>query len=154
MRVYVPATLRTVAELVERRVVGPPPVAAFAVTATVRTSAPGTDPDDLAEDAMAAAAEAALGLLAADPASPRRRVVIAADVPDSVVEVTDPATGAVLVAAEIAMATVASAHVDDVDAQPDVSVAVTAWPATSDATDGHALLWYATQELADLLPVN
>jgi len=33
MRVYVPATLSTVAELVERRAVGPAPVAAFAVTA-------------------------------------------------------------------------------------------------------------------------
>lgn len=154
MRVYLPATLRTVAELVERRAVGPAPVAAFAVTAAVRAAAPGADLDDLAEDAMAAAADAALGLLGADPSAPRRRVVIAADVPDSAVEETDPAAGAVLVAAEIAMATVASVHVDDLDAEPDVSVAVTAWPAASEAADGHALLWYATQELADLLSVS
>lgn len=151
MRVYVPATLHTVAELVERRVVGPAPVAAFAVTAAVRAAAPGADPDELAEDAMATAADDALGLLAADPAPPRRRVVIAADVPDPMVEETDPATGAVLVRAEIAMAAVASVHVDDVDAEADVSVAVSAWPAASDAADGHALLWYATQELADLV---
>jgi hypothetical protein len=151
MRVYVPATLHTVADLVERRVVGPAPVAAFAVTAAVRAAAPGTDLDELAEDAMATAADAALGLLAADPTSPRRRVVVAADVPDPVVEETDPVTGAVLVRAEIAIAAVASVHVDDVDAEPDVSVAVSAWPTASDAADGHALLWYATQELADLV---
>jgi hypothetical protein len=151
MRVYVPATVHTVAELVQRRVVGPAPVTAFAVTAAVRAAAPGADLDELAEDAMASAADASLGLLAADPASPRRRVVIAADVPDPAVEETDPASGAVLVRAEIAMAAVASVHVDDVDAEPDVSVAVSAWPTASDAADGHALLWYATQELADLV---
>ncbi len=151
MRVYLPATARTLADLVERRSVGPAPLAAFAVTRAVRAAAPGTDPEELAEDAMAAAAAASVGLLAADPGTPRRRVVVAADVPDGAVTETDPADGSVAVAAEIPMARVASVHIDDAGAEPDVAVAVAAWPGPSEAADEHALLWYATQELPDLL---
>ncbi len=69
--------------------------------------------------------------------------------------------GAVSLDRPIPLADVASAHVDDPDAIPDIRAAVDALPAadasdddaefTVDSAEGHELAWYATQEFRDLV---
>jgi hypothetical protein len=112
---------------------------------------------------MMHAARASLRLLLADPDAPRRRVVLAADVPDEQIgrgdSVDEPTL--VLVAVPVPLARVAAGHVDDQLAVGDISAAVAALPAADsgdddaqflvDGAEGHELLWYATQELADLV---
>src|SRR3974390_1931993 len=85
MRVYLPATLPGLADLLRRAEIGPAPLRAFAVTPTLRESYASGDLEELEYVAMTQAARASLRLLAADPGAPRRRVVLAADVPDEIV---------------------------------------------------------------------
>src|SRR6516225_12192392 len=102
MRVYLPATLSTLACLLRAGEIGPAPVHGFAVTPALREWYASGDLEELEYVAMTQAARASLRLLAADPGAPRRRVVLAADVPDenvghnggfaepTVVKVTEP----------------------------------------------------------------
>ena len=162
MRVYLPATLPAVAALLRAAEIGPAPVRGFAVTPAVREWYASGDLEELEYVAMTHAARASLRLLAADPAAPRRRVVIAADVPDEHVGgnggLSDPAGPTrVEVTAPVRLPWIVSAHIDDEVAMPDVASAVTALPAADagdsdarfvvDGAEGHELLWYATQEL-------
>jgi len=109
--------------------------------------------------AMTRAARASLRMLADDATAPRRRVVLAADVPDSH---ANPDGGfdeptQVEVAVPVPLAWVVAGHVDDQIAMVDVADAVAALPAaeagdadarfTVDGAEGHELLWYASQEL-------
>ena len=159
MRVYLPATLTGLADLLRKAEIGPAPLRAFAVTPTLREWYASGDLEELEYVAMTQAARASLRLLAADPDAPRRRVVLAADVPDenvghnggfsepTVVEVTEP----------VALSHVVAGHVDDLLAVSDIAKAVAALPAADsgdddarfvvDGAEGHELLWYATQEL-------
>src|SRR6202008_2762655 len=82
MRIYMPATLPGLAGLLRKAEIGPAPFRAFAVTPALRESYASGDLEELEYVAMTQAARASLRLLAADPDAPRRRVVIAADVPD------------------------------------------------------------------------
>ncbi|MEU5877363.1 hypothetical protein [Spirillospora sp. NPDC047279] len=168
MRVYLPSTLTDLARLVKARETGPAPVAAYAVTPALREWYAGGDLEELEYAAMTAAARASLRLLAADPATPPRRVVLAAEVPDKTVEwargviPADDARALVQVTSVVPWSTIASGHVDDPDAADDVRAAVAALAAadagdedaqfTVDGAEGHELLWYATQELAHLVP--
>jgi hypothetical protein len=159
MRVYLPATLPGLAGLLRKAEIGPAPLRAFAVTPALRESYASGDLEELEYVAMTQAARASLRLLAADPGAPRRRVVIAADVPDehigfnggfsepTVVEVSEP----------VPLARVVAGHVDDLLAVADIANAVAALPDADsgdddarflvDGAEGHELLWYATQEL-------
>jgi hypothetical protein len=159
MRVYLPATLPGLAGLLRMAEIGPAPLRAFAVTPALRESYASGDLEELEYVAMTQAARASLRLLAADSDAPRRRVVIAADVPDehigfnggfsepTVVEVSEP----------VPLARVVAGHVDDLLAVADIANAVAALPAADsgdddarflvDGAEGHELLWYATQEL-------
>src|SRR5215472_14383300 len=108
---------------------------------------------------MAHAARASLRLLADDPQAPRRRVVLAADVPDEQIShdggFDEPTM--VEVRGPVAVSQVVSAHVDDQLASADIAEAVAALPAADkgdddarfvvDGAEGHELLWYAAQEL-------
>ncbi|MDP9393022.1 MAG: hypothetical protein M3Q27_01600 [Actinomycetota bacterium] len=159
MRIYVPATLATLRTVLASGEVAPVPLTAFAVTPHLREAYATGDQEELEYAAMTEAARASLRLLEVDPSAPRRRVVLAADVPESAVTArpeVDPA--AVRVEEPVPLRRLASAHIDDAEAQSDVAAAVAALAAADDGDDdaqftvdgaeGHELLWYASQELA------
>jgi hypothetical protein len=159
MRVYLPATLTALATLLRTGAIGPAPVRGFAVTPALREWYAAGDLEELEYVAMAHAARASLRLLADDPQAPRRRVVLAADVPDGQISCDggfDEPT-MVGVRAPVAVSQVVSGHVDDQLAAADIAVAVAALPAADqgdddarfvvDGAEGHELLWYASQEL-------
>ncbi|NUR58273.1 MAG: hypothetical protein HOV87_06200 [Catenulispora sp.] len=163
MRVYLPATLSVLAELHKTGFLTPAPLTAYAVTPALREWYTEGDSEELEYAAMTDAARASLRLLADSPDAPRRRVVIAAEVPDAqAVPVHDGnEPGLVRVRAEVPLAWVASLHVDDPAAVDEVALAVVLLGAaeagdddaafTVDGRSDHELLWYATQELPDLL---
>nr|WP_069163612.1 hypothetical protein [Nocardia altamirensis] len=178
MRVYIPATVPMLRELVANRELRPVGGTAFAVTPALREAYASGDDEELAEVAMGEAARASLRLLAAerdeiDDAEPAddaepvasgrpvyRRAVVAADVTgvtlrpdldDAVVRLTGPVT----------YDQIGSVHVDLVEAEPEVAKAVDVVDAADlgdtdaefvlgDAED-HQLAWYAAQELPFLL---
>ena len=168
MRVYIPATIAMLRQLVDERELSPVSRTAFAVTPALREAYHSGDDDELSEVAMAEAARASLRLIAAaapedggDGAAPHhRRAVIAADVED--VKLRPDLDDAVVRLADVVrLAQVASVHVDLAEAEPDVEKAVAAVDAADlgdedaefvlgDAED-HELAWYATQELPFLL---
>ncbi|MFC4125397.1 DUF6912 family protein [Nocardia rhizosphaerae] len=176
MRVYIPATIPMLRQLVAERELFPLGATAFAVTPALREAYAAGDDDELAEVAMQEAARASLRLLAADrdvddeteaddaaagPGSPvYRRAVIAADVTGAKLR-PDLDDAVVKLAGPITYDQVASVHVDLVEAEPQVAKAVDVIDAADlgdpdaefvlgDAED-HQLAWYATQELPFLL---
>ncbi len=162
MRIYLPATTATLQALLDTGAVGPPPITAFALTPALREWYVDDDAEELEYSAMLAAAQASLRLIDADPAAARRRVVVAADVPDSTVRVRDDLDrGVVELAAAVPLAAVASVHVDDADAETTVAAAAESIIAADlgdagaqekvDDAEGHELSWYANQEIAALL---
>lgn len=166
MRVYLPSTLPLLAGVHAAREIGPAPLAAHAVTPALREWYASGDLEELEYAAMSAAARASLRLLAADPSAPRRRVVLAAEVPDTAIarsatDLTDGDRALVELAGTVPWKKIASGHVDDPAAVPDITAAVEALAAadagdedarfTVDGAEGHELLWYATQELPHLL---
>lgn len=159
MRVYLAATLTTLADVLRDGEVGPPPLRAFAVTPAIRESYAQGDLEELEYTAMMHAARASLRLLEADPSAPRRRVVLAADVPEEQAEhkvgFGEPAL--VMISAPVSLTRVAAGHIDDMVAVADIGAAAAALAAADagdddaqflvDGAEGHELLWYATQEL-------
>jgi hypothetical protein len=171
VRVYVPATTTVLRTLVDEGRL-PAPLAAFAVTPQLRefyaVSEAEADTEELEYAALLTAGRASLRMLDVDPTAARRRVVLAADVPDAAVEVgDDPAghpdaeRGSVRVTADLAMRDVASAHIDGADAEEDVRAAVNVVLEADlgsddaqfvvDQAEGHELAWYATQEIGPAL---
>ena len=142
--------------------IGPPPVTAYAVTPSLREWYADGDLEELEYTATLAAARASLRLLADDPAAVARRVVVAADVDDSLVRpIPDVGRAAVLLTEPVAMSRVASVHVDDAASAEAIAGAV-AVIRRADAGDDDAsflvdeaqaqeLQWYATQEIEALL---
>jgi hypothetical protein len=167
MRVYVPLTLSGLAEAYKTGELGAGAFVAYAVTPALREWYLSDDIEELEYAALSRAALASLRLLAADPGAPRRRVVVAVDVPDRTA-VADPdrgldpaALGEVRVAGPVPMAKAAAVHVDASGAEADVTAAADALPAADrgdedaqfvvDGAEDHELLWYATQEIPNLL---
>lgn len=167
MRVYLPSTIPALARVVAAGELGPAPLTGFAVTPALIEWYASGDTEELEYVALTEAARGSLRMLAADRAdggqAAARRVVIAAEVPDETVK-----TGAELeerarvrVLEPIPMRLVAAVHVDDADALPDVEAAIAGLPAADggdddaqfvvDGAEDHELLWYATQEIPDLL---
>ncbi|WP_433328729.1 DUF6912 family protein [Spirillospora sp. CA-294931] len=161
MRVYLPSTLAALAAVHAAREVGPAPLAAYGVTPALREWYADGDLEELEYAALTAAARASLRLLAADGSA--RRVVLAAEVADEAVRWARDATDRALVevTAPVPWQKIASGHVDAAEAEDDVRAAVAALAAADagdedarfavDGAEGHELLWYATQELGDLL---
>ncbi len=125
------------------------------------------DIEELEYASLNRAAAASLRQLAGTPSAPRRRVVVAVDVADGQA-VADPdrgldqsALGEVRVATAIPLSKAAAVHVDGPDAEADVSAAAAALGAadqgdddaqfTVDGAEDHELLWYATQEIPNLI---
>ena len=164
MRVYLPATLPALAGVLRAAEIGPAPVQAFTVTPALREWYASADLEELEYATLMHAARASLRLLRDDPDAPRRRVVLAADVPDEQAGRGGGSGGGfeeptlILLTAPVPLARVVSGHVDDLAAVADVSEAVAALAAADagdddaqflvDGAEGHELMWYATQELA------
>ena len=158
MRVYLPSTTAGLRELLDTGAVGPAPLTAFAVTPELREWYVDDNPEELEYAAMTEAARGSLRLLDADPSAARRRVVIAADVPDAGVVVRDDLDrGVVELREAVPMPAIASVHVDDSDAEATVAAAADAIIAADlgdpgsqeqvDDAEGYELSWYATQEI-------
>ncbi|MBZ6107673.1 DUF6912 family protein [Streptomyces olivaceus] len=168
MRVYVPLTLSALAEAHRTGELGAPgPLTAYAVTPALREWYLSDDIEELEYAALNRAALASLRLLAADAGAERRRVVVAADVSDGAASVDpdrglDPqALGEVRVAGPLPLAKAAAVHVDAAEAETDVTAAAGALAAADGGDDDaqftvggaedHELLWYATQEIPNLV---
>ena len=163
MRVYIPATLSMLQELVADGSVQPRGGTAFAVTPGLRESYAEGDDEELAEVAIGEAAMASIRLLSGEPPeAPARRAVIIADAStDTVTARPDLDDAVVRVQGRVGMDQVAAVYVDNSDAEPAVRAAIAviddadlgdedAELTVGDAQD-HDLAWYATQELPFLL---
>ncbi len=170
MRVYVPATLAMLAQLVADGSLRPVNGTAFAVTPALREAYSEGDDEELADVALRDAALASLRLIGdftgqhAAEGLPPRRVVLEADVEDTADKVTlrpDLDDPVVRLPGEIALEQVIAAYVDNEAAETAVLAAVEVVDAADlgdedaeltvgDAQD-HDLAWYGRQELPFLL---
>jgi hypothetical protein len=163
MRVYLPSTLLALEAAYHAGEFGPPPLVGYAVTPALREWYTSGDDEELEYAAMAQAARASVGLLAADPSAPRRRVVVACEIGavppvDGAVELGDARVDLRVV---IPWSSVAAVHVDAGEAAGLVGAAADSWDAAQngaedavfalDSCEAEELLWYATQEIPDLL---
>lgn len=166
MRVYIPATLAMLQQLVADGLLHPRSGTAFAVTPTLRESYSYGDDDELAEVALREAALASLRLLAADGDSgdqdnglPLRRSVLVADADAAARPDLDDAV--VRLGGPVKLEAIVAAYVDNAEAESAVKAAVAviddadlgdvdAEFVVADAQD-FDLAWYATQELPFLL---
>lgn len=167
MRVYIPTTLAGLADAYKAGELGPVPLDAFAVTPSLREWYVSDDIEELEYAALTRAAQASLRLLALHPDVPRRRVVVAVDVADAAVRHDpdrglDPASlGSVRLSGAVPLDKAAAVHLDADDAERDVRAAADAVGAadigdddaqfTVDGAEDHELLWYATQEIPNLI---
>lgn len=164
MRVYVPATLPLLATWLREGAVSAS-TAHAAVPALREWYAEGDD-EELEFSALLDAAGSSLDLLAQDPHAPRRRTVVAADVPDAGVRALgtpadDEPPSRVALSAPVPMTAVVSVHVDEEEAEATVQAAVAALPAARagdedaqfvvDGAEDGDLLWYDVTEAADLV---
>ncbi|HET6634347.1 MAG TPA: hypothetical protein VFH77_04885 [Streptomyces sp.] len=170
MRVYVPLTLSALADAHRAGELGAESVDAFAVTPALREWYVSDDIEELEYAALGRAAQASLRRLALDPAAPRRRVVVAADVPDEAAA-ADPqpgeqlldasSLGEVRVTGPVPLTRAAAVHVDAPEAEADVTAAAEALGAADagdddaqfvvDGAEDHELLWFGVQEVPGLL---
>jgi len=159
MRVYVPATLAMLQQLVADGSMQPRSGTAFAVTPALREAYSEGDDEELAEVAIGEAALASLRLLAADPDTLPRRAVVVADADADPRPDLDDAV--VRLSGRVDIAQVAAVYVDNAAAEPAVRAAVgviddadlgdeDAELTVGDAQD-HDLAWYAPHELPFLL---
>ncbi|NKY34020.1 hypothetical protein HGA13_13165 [Nocardia speluncae] len=164
MRVYVPATVSMLRDLVDKRELHAVGGTAFALTPALREAYASGDDEELSEVAMAEAARASLRLLADEAHSSTapmyRRAVIAVDVTGATLR-PDLDDAVVKLDGPIEYTRVGSVHMDLAEAESAVAKATDIVDAADlgdedaefvlgDAED-HQLAWYATQELPFLL---
>jgi hypothetical protein len=162
VRVYIPATVPMLATLRAAGKLGDGQVAAHAVTPALREWYAEGDEEELEYVAFTRAAQAALQLLRHDSAAPRRRVVVAADVPSNALQREDVELGSstVRLPGPVSLKEIASIHVDAPEAAEDVAAAAEVVDEalagdpdaqfTVDGAEDHELAWYAVSELDDL----
>lgn len=168
MRVYIPATLAMLQQLVADGSLWPVNGIAFAVTPRLREAYAEGDDDELGEVALRDAALASLRLLATAADAPEstasevppRRAVLAVEASDVTLR-PDLDDAVVRLGGPIAIDDVIAAFVDNAAAEAAVTAAIAvvdeadlgdedAELLVGDAQD-HDLAWYATQELPFLL---
>jgi len=161
LRVYLPATVPALAAL-HRSGELAPPLPAHAVTPALREWYAEGDEEELEYVAFTRAAQAALRLLWTDPAAPRRRVVVSADLPKGAVERSDMDLGSsvVQISAPVPLAAVVAIHVDGAAAEAAVAAAAAVIEEavagdpdaqfTVDGTEDNELEWYDVSELPSL----
>jgi hypothetical protein len=163
-RVYVPTTLAGLARAQEQGTLetdGTASVPAHAVTGAVREWYVEGNLEELEYSALIDAAEASLRLLALEPKVPRRRVVVAVDVADDLVSPGGDHRSSVLISGPVALSTVVSVHVDEVESEPTIVAAVDALASAAEGDDDARfqldeaeacdLLWYDISEIDDLI---
>jgi hypothetical protein len=163
VRIYLPTTMSTLPLLLNERAVPGGP--ATAVTPALREWNATDNEDELEYAALLRAARQSLLLLADDVTAPRRRVVLAADVAEARVRpaVNNPAveadqgeqaqSAAVFVEGALPLSAIQAVHIDDASTTPLVRAALIEpddEQVQADLEDVD-LLWYATQEIGDLL---
>ncbi len=163
IRVYVPATVPALTVLRKDGRLGDGPVQAHAVTPALREWYAEGDEEELEYVVFTRAAQDALRLLRRDPAAPRRRVVVSADLRADEITRADRALGSsrVALAGTVPFAAVAAVHVDGLAAEADVDAAVKVVEEaiagdpeaqfTVDGAEDHELEWYDPSELDQLL---
>ena len=157
MRVYLPTTLVALPALLrDRRIQGGP---GCAVTPALREWYASGDEEELEYAALNRAARLSMSLLTDEVRAPRRRVVLAVDVPEDQVQAAseidlqgdDPA--GVQVLGEVPLRFVHAVHVDDESSVPLVRAALV--DPDDEMVQGDLedvdLLWYATQEIDQLV---
>lgn len=163
MRVYLPSTSTAARAVLTTRQV--PAGTGFAVTPAVREWYSQSDAEEMEYAVLQFAARASLRLIDADPTATPRRFVFVAEVEDGAVRVRDDLErGAVQVTVPVPLTSVHAVHTDDpkdVEARESVAAAAAAIMAADlgsedagfvvDGAEGFELLWFATQELPDLL---
>jgi hypothetical protein len=166
-RVYVPTTLAGLARAQDQGTLDavaqadPAALPAHAVTGAVREWYVEGNLEELEYSALIEAAEASLRLLALEPATPRRRVVVAVDVPDTLVSPGGEHRSSVRLLGPVELSQVVSVHVDEVESEPTVAAAVGALEAAAtgdddaqfqlDEAEACDLLWYDISEIDDLI---
>jgi hypothetical protein len=162
VRVYVPATVPMLTALRESGKLGGGGMVAHAVTPALREWYAEGDEEELEYVAFTRAAQGALRLLRHDPAAPRRRVVVSADVPATVLvrEEVELGSSTVRLSQPVSLTEVASVHLDGTDAAEPVAAAADVVEEalagdpdaqfTVDSAEDHELEWYAVTELGDL----
>jgi hypothetical protein len=159
IRVYVPATVPMLATL--RRDGTLDGTIAHTVTPELREWYAEGDEEELEYVAFTRAAQQALQLLRRDPAAPRRRVVVSADVPVAAVRRDlELGSSTVHMSGPLALRTVAAVHLDGVDAADDIAEAAAVVEEalagdpdaqfTVDSAEDHELEWYDVSELDTL----
>lgn len=164
MRVYLPATVGMLRQLVADNQLQPLSGTAFALTPALRESYSVGETDELEYAAMREAARASLRLvgsaIAEDEKSEPRRAVISADVEDATLR-PDLDHAVVRLSGPVPWSHLAAVHVDTAEAEDAVRAAGAvvdaadlgeeeAEIALGDAED-HELAWYAPQEVPFLL---
>jgi hypothetical protein len=137
-------------------------VPAHAVTGAVREWYVEGNLEEVAYSAMIDAAEASLHLLALAPQVPRRRVVVALDVPEELVKPGGEHRSSVRLTGPVELSKVVSVHVDEVESEATIVAAVDALASAAggdedarfqlDEAEACDLLWYDISEIDDLLP--
>jgi hypothetical protein len=156
--VYLPSTTVGLLDLVEAGSLGGASTTAFAVTPGLREWYVDDDVEELEYAATMEAARASLRMLDSAPEAARRRVVLAADVPNDAVTVRDDLDRAVVqITGPVALAQIVALHADGPDAESAVAAAVQAITAADlgdeaaqeavDDAEGFELSWYANQEI-------
>ena len=147
MYVFLPSTIPALAAFLDEGRLEDVPLTAFAAD-----PGPGGDSEEAEYEAMYAAAEESLRLLGADPRAPRRRVVLAAEMPDHVVEHQarqGEGVARVSIQGAVPYKKLKSAHVDEEGVADDIAEA--SQDPSSDAANDHVLMWFAVQELRHLV---
>lgn len=146
MRIYLPSTL---GELDPRH--GLAPRLVHAVTPALRAALPDEDEEGLEYAAQLLAADDSLERLEGQSVA-RRRVVVAADVPEAIVESVDDAhaPSVVRLTSTVGWDDVACAHVDEAAAVPDVTAALDGDEDAAERLAERDLLWYDASELGHL----
>lgn len=164
MRVYVPATIAMLRELVTEGKVAAISGTAFGVTPKLRESYASGDTEELSYAALADAVMASLRLVSAeldaDANAPARRVVMCVDVEEPRLR-PDLDDGAVTLAGPVTMESVAAVYVDLAEAAGAVQAAAAVVDAadlgdadaefTVGEAEDYELAWYAPQEVSFLL---
>jgi len=166
-RVYVPTTLVGLARAQKLGTLDDPDddtgsrLPAHAVTGAVKEWYLEGNLEELEYSALIEAAEASLRLLALDPLAPRRRVVVAVDVPEALVSPGGEHRSSVRITGPIELSRVVSVHVDEVDSEDTIIAAVDALAAAAggdddarfqlDEAEACDLLWYDISEIDDLI---
>jgi len=159
VRLYLPATLDELDDLLHGRAPLAAPRRAHAVTPGLTALLPEEDEEGVEFAAQLMAADDALVLLASRPDAPGLRLVVTVEVPDDAVGAAEVEDGdadeepvsLVTLTAPVTRDEVVCAHVDEPAARAEVARALDGDDAALDSLAERDLLWYDASEL-DRIP--